>query len=499
MSVKGYWVRLASGIAVLAALVGLWFGDEYYTEREEKEKEASGKAFVFEPDQLLRIRIQSGASTIEMERSARDANWMMLQPTPGIEADQDAVRNFITNLSEIRKERDLEGVDAGKLADFGLESPRRVLLLGLEGGKELKLEVGGDVQIGKQQGSAFRALSVYGKSSSSDGLIMMPSSVLTVTEKSFGDFRTKSVTKFSRENVASFTYQTNLGELKAAKAEGGKWTVAIAGGKTYSGDSNAIGLYLDKLQRLKAESVIEKGDVSAELLASLGLEPPARTVILSDAQGQELQRLALGVNETQTNAIMADGGIARMSLESFADLTPEIKTLRDLRVMTGVDFTQLKRLQTFKGKTFEKEGQKWYPVAAEGGSKTESRENQESRSEASTLTSDFEFMRAKDVIDAEDLQGTQVYGFDKPLSRFVFEFEEGANPQKVEVTLGNRVEGDETSIYLKHSLSDAVFKVETSWMNALEALDSDSSAEEMKGETEGGLSPQAKKDDQDSK
>jgi hypothetical protein len=488
-----YWVKLGAGIAALAVIVGVWFGDEYYTKKEAEEKKLAEKAINFETDLVRQIALKGPGGEFAFSRDGAKSDWKFVGEQSGVAPDQDAVNNFLSAVQEMRRERDLPVVEESKVAEFGFDSPRRVVRVSLEGGKEIGVEIGGDVKVGQTQGTGFKALSVYARSIDNKALFVVPSTVLASTEKKFSDFRTKSVAAFAREDVAEFSFDTKEGNVKVARQDA-NWIIHLSNGKSYPGDSNAIGLYLDKLQRLRADAVIEKSEIAGQDgLALLGLAKPSRVVSLKKAGGETLQEIAIGANESKVNVIMADGAVAQLALDQLGDLVADYKTLRDLKVMIGIDFSKVTRLVTSKGKTFQKEGQKWYPVASgqDPAASPAPRTEQESRSEVATLVSDFEFMRAKDIIDPEAVQADSHYGLDQPIDSFTFEFSDDAALKKVQVRLGRRVVSDEKSIYLKREGSEAVFMVDTAWMDTLRTLDEPPKELKPSGET----SPQAKKEE----
>lgn len=488
----GYWFKLGAGVAALAAIVGIWFGDEYYTKKEAEEKKIAEKALNFEAEAVRKIALKGPGGEFSFERDGAKSDWKFQGEHANIVPDQDAVNNFVAAVKDMRRERDLPAIDESKVAEFGFDKPRRVVRVSLEGGKELGIEIGGDVKVGQTQGAGFKALSVYARALDNKSLFVVPSAALTSTEKRFADFRTKLVSKFSREDVAEFSFDTKDGNVTVAKQES-NWTLKLSNGKSYAADSNAIGLYLDKLQRLRADAVIEKSDIAGEDgLAILGLAKPSRVVQLKKAGGELIQQIAIGANQAKTNVTMADGAVAQLALDQLGELVTDIKTLRDLKVMNGAEFPKVTRVVTSKGKTFQKEGQKWYPVVSDAAAAASPapRKEQESRSEVATLLSDLEFMRAKDIIDADAVQADAQYGLDKPIESFTLEFAPDAAINKIQVRLGRRVVSDEKSIYLKRDGSGAVFMVDTAWMDTLRALDEP--PKELK--PSGDSSPQAKKE-----
>ena len=501
MSGQNYWLKLGGGLAALAAIIGLWFGDEYYTKKEAEKKKLDEKALAFEPDKVrsIELTVPESVTHLGFTRDDVKADWRMNPPHDAVAADQDAVNNFVSALQELRKERSLGDIDEGKIAEFGLDKPRRVVKVTLDDGKSIGVEVGGDVRVGKAQGIEFKPLSVYARSTGTKTLLVIPSSALTTLDKKFADFRTKKVVKFKRDEVGQLTFVIPSGPVTVQRKDG-NWQV-VAADKTYPGDANAIGLYIDRLERLRADTVIERSELGGSGLAELGLATPRFTVGFKKEDGTLLQDVAIGLNEKNAHLVMADAAIAKVPLDQFDDLSPDVKSFRDLRVMMGVDFSKVSRVVTSKGKIFQKEGQRWFPVAAEGSSpgdkaalESKPSPDQDSRSEAATLASDFEFMRASDIIDPENVKTDVEYGLDPPVESFSFEFAEGAPTKKIQVRVGRRVASDEKKVYLNREGSEAVYIVDTAWMDSLKALDDPAKDKPSPSGAET-ATPQAKKGD----
>lgn len=495
-----YWAKLSAGIGVLGLLIGVWYADEYYTEKEKKDKEVAGKALSFEEAKVRQIELINNGQPFRFERTAADGKWQMAAPNPAIAPDQDAVNNLVAAAGDIRKEQLLEEKDGEDLAPFGLTEPRRRIKVDLEGDTSMELLIGGDVQIGKAQGSGFKALSVYAKISGEKGILVVPSTVLTSTDRTFADFRTKQVVSFTRDDVSRFSFNKD-GAVWTLEKKDGTWTMTGSDATVHPGDSNNVGLYLDRIQRLRADSVVEQDSTdNGNSLASLGLEPPNASIVFQNDKGEDLHMMKVGVTKTHTNVTMSDGGIAQLSLSEFTELVPNVQTLRDLKVMRGVEMDKITRLITENGKTYQREGQKWYPVAsptADAGQPQASEEpsaDRTSKAEVATLFSDFEFMRADSIIDPSQTRPDATYGLDRPFKTFTFEFAADSGMQSIQVRVGNRVENDEKKIYMKRDGSDAVYIIETTWMDALQAIEADEK-QKPTAEENTEVSPQAKKED----
>lgn len=482
-----FWIKIALGLVGAGAVIGVWYGDEYYTKKEEETKKISSKVLNFEAAQVRKFVLTNSAGTFTFEREQATTPWKMTAPK-AVKPDQDTVNNLLASVQGLTLETELAGTEkaakgGAEAATYGLGSPRATLEITLEDKKNLKLSLGQDVSVGNTSGANFNALSVYAVSSSREAILVVGSSVISATKKTYTDFRTKIAGDFSTTDVKSLVVtKANGDKVKVDKAEKG-WNIVAP--RDLPADSNNVGLFLDRLARLKVDKVTESEALNPSNLAALGLDMPATTLEIIGEGNKSLQVFKLGLTKESAYVTMADGAVGSVELSQWADLSPELKYFRDRRVMRGVSLGEVSKIKTLSGKVFQKEGPNWYPVgvaapvaspAAGGATKAE----KVSDKDASQLFSDWEFLTADDVVDGAEAADLSKFGLDKPVTRFSLEYADASKPA-TEVLVGGRVPKNEKAVFVKRVDAPEVYAVETGWLDVLARMDG------------AGQSPQAQK------
>ena len=270
----------------------------------------------------------------------------------------------------------------------------------------------------------------------------------------------------------------SLIQLEKKKDDGqNQWHVVSP--KVIKADNNQVGLFLDSLARLSADSVTEPSAISDANKGALGLSEPNATLVLKDASGKEIQKIDYGLTKEALSLTMSDGAVGSVELTKFTDLAPELKYFRDRRILSSVNFNDVNLLTTLSGKKFQKEGIDWYltdgtPENNEGKMKKAANED------ARRFIEDWEFMTAEDVLDADEATELSKFGLDKPITSFTLS-STAENKPEIRVLVGSRVPNNEKAVYVKRTDKPEVFVMESKWLDVLTRLD------------QGEQSPQAKK------
>jgi len=300
------------------------------------------------------------------------------------------------------------------------------------------------------------------------------SGIYTSLNKKFEDFRTKSVSNFKVADVHNIKIvKHTTKEVLTLKKIDGAWNLVSP--KTLPADGNNVALLLDKYSRAKAEKVTEKSALNPSLLSSYSLNPSTQSVQLLDQDGKPVQSFELGLTKEAIYITMADGAVGSLPINVWTDFAPEVKGLRDRKVMKDVVFADINRIKTKSGRTYQKEGNDWYPVSTPekplAEASKDAQENKLADSDANTFFIDWQYMLADDIIDPPESKKLSTYGLDNPVSTFSFAFKEDAKKPAEEVIVGNRVPKDEKKIYVKRASQPEVYIVDTKWMDRLAKLD----------------------------
>ncbi|MEY2988158.1 MAG: hypothetical protein RJB13_1679 [Pseudomonadota bacterium] len=491
------WQSIGLAVVAAAAIWGGVFLDEHFAEKEATQQKQDERLLVFESKDVLELTLKNENGQFKFIRENSGANWQLAEPT-GAKPDQDAVNNMIAAVQSAKFEQQIDsgkGIadalksgDSAAGKDYGFESPRVALTLKLAANKELgtsereaKLWLGGDVGIGSGAGSAFNAISLYAVSSDKTGLLVSGHSLASTLGKGLKDLRTKLIGDFIVSEVSTITLSKNDGsviQIEKKKDDGqNQWHVVSP--KAIKADNNQVGLFLDSLVRLRADTVTEPSAISDANKGALGLTEPNATLVLKDASGKELQKIDYGLTKEALSLTMSDGAVGSVELTKFTELAPELKFFRDRRVLTDVNFNDVNVLTTLSGKKFQKEGINWY--AADATTQNDDEKMKKAANEdVRRFVEDWEFMTAEDVLDADEATELSKFGLDKPITQFSLS-STAENKPKIEVLAGSRVPSNEKAVYVKRTDKPEVFVMESKWLDVLTRLD------------QGEQSPQAKK------
>ena len=492
-----FWQSTSLAVVAAAAIWGGVYLDEHLAEKEAVQKTQDERLLAFESKDVLEMTLKNTSGQFKFVRENASSNWQLTEPA-AVKPDQDAVNNMIAAVQSAKFEQQIDsgqsvadGVRSGNLAagkDYGFDSPRVSLILKLAANKELgtlereaKLWLGGDVGIGSGAGSAFNALSLYAVSTCKPGLLLAGHSLASALGKGLKDLRTKFIGDFTVSDVSFISLSKNDGsliQLEKKKDDGqNQWHVVSP--KVIKADNNQVGLFLDSLARLRADSVTEPSAISDANKGALGLSEPNATLVLKDASGKEIQKIDYGLTKEALSLTMSDGAVGSVELTKFTDLAPELKYFRDRRILSSVNFNDVNLLTTLSGKKFQKEGIDWYltdgtPENNEGKMKKAANED------ARRFIEDWEFMTAEDVLDADEATVLSKFGLDKPITSFTLS-STAENKPEIRVLAGSRVPNNEKAVYVKRTDKPEVFVMESKWLDVLTRLD------------QGEQSPQAKK------
>lgn len=467
-----YWAKVGLGVLGVSAVAGLWFGDEYYTKKEQTQKTLESRALNYEVKDVLGMTLKNDTGEFSFERPSNADKWMMKAPKVA-KADEEAINELINAYSFMNVSSRLSDFQESDAAKYGLETPKLTLTLKMADGKTKVLRVGTDLGVGAtKEGDA--GTSVYAVSSDHKNLLVLGRTSIDSGKKSLSDFRTKTLGTFTTQDVRGFVLTKNDGtKLKLEKVQI-DWMIKEP--KEITADNNSVGLFLDKMAKLKLNQIQEPETLDAAKLGSFGLAQPVAKLEVTGEEGKVLQTIDYGMDAKNVYFKMEDGAVGSVDMGQYADLAPPLKHFRDRRVTKGIAVDKINKLTTKSGKTFTKEETNWYLSSAhapEGTPGPDGKTEVKARTpdtQASSFVTDFEFLTSDDVVDAQDAKNLANFGLEKPITHVKLEFsEEGKAP--LDVLVGNRVPKNETHVYVKHSQSENIYMVKFDWVEKLNKLD----------------------------
>lgn len=468
------WVKIALGAVAAAAVIGLYFGEEYYTKKEEAEKATSTKAVAFESAQVRKISLVNEKGSFVMERGSATEDWRIISPTT-VKADQDTVNNLVSAIQTQSIEQELPGTEqAAKLTGeeavkFGVANPKQSIELTLEGGKSKKLVIGNDLNIGNNSGGNFIAVSVYAANPEKKNLMVVNSGITSTLKKEFSDLRTKIVGEFVATNTTAITVARQGSESIELSKKEKDWVVVKP--REVLADQNNVGLFIDKWARLRLDKVTEKADVTDAQRKEWNLLTPSGSVTMRGAENKVLQTFEVGFAKDKLHIVMSDGAVGTVDVGQLTDLFPDLRYFRDRRVMRDVSMADVLKIKTPKGRIYQKENNNWF--ATEGPGVDKEKQSKDGNSDAGRLYADWEFMAADDIVENPEAANLAKFGIDKPVTQFSFMFTDASKRGPEDILVGKRVPNDEKKVYIKRSSKPEIYVVETAWLDNLTKLDED--------------------------
>ncbi|BBH54122.1 DUF4340 domain-containing protein [Fluviispira sanaruensis] len=465
-----YLIKVALGIVAIGALVGVYYGDNYMTEKKEERQKETTYAIFFDTKDVIKFTVQNKNSVFTFARDTFTSPWKIISPIV-VAADQDAVNNILAAIQQIavqqelpRTEPALKG-DKGMLTEFGLENTKNSVTIDLKNSEIKQLFIGHDLDIGKKGGASLNSSSVYAMNPAKKLLLVVNNSFISVLEnKMLSDFRSKRVGDFQGADVAFLEIKSHENDIILVKDKNNKWEMQ----KPYAwpGDSVFIDEFLGRYQGLLGQKVYENSEVTPELKKKFNLLPPAGVVNFKDSAGKTLQNFEYGITKDGIFVTMKDGAVAQLNLDLWSDLIPKDKYFRNRQVLLGVNLDHISGIK-LSNSTYLRKDNNWYFVESETQQPSVS---QPPNAEVLTFFSNWELMAADDLILNATNEDLVKFGLTKPLKTFAFLLGSDSKSKSIEIIVGNRVPNNEKSVYLKRSDAPTVYIVEAGWLSLLAQL-----------------------------
>ncbi len=183
MKKVGILFALFAGLALFVYFYEIQ-GEEVREQAQEREE----SLLRIEEDEITGMTIERGEDApVEMTRN--ESSWNLVAPIEtGV--DRFVVDGLARELAGAKRDRTLE--DAGaKASEYGLESPRLRLRVGLEAGDRF-LRIGNDDYSGSK---------VYAQIEGSEDVHLIAKGLLTSADKELMEWRNKSVLEFEQEKA----------------------------------------------------------------------------------------------------------------------------------------------------------------------------------------------------------------------------------------------------------------------------------------------------------
>src|SRR5271156_2080265 len=268
------YVQLSSGPAVLLT-EGAFSAGMNKTVNDLRVRDLM--AFKLDDVEKLIIARDNG-QTVEIDRDGD--NWKIVKPSSS-PADDTAVRMALGTLVNARA-TDFVSDAPANVAQYGLEKPHLTATVVLKNGEQQSMLFGF-----KQAGEGKSG--IYVRRGERAPVYAVAEYLMTSLDKSFLDFRDRTIVKVDPESVYTIKIKNSDGAFTITRQPLGKWNV-IAGGKTTEGDIPVVERLLNQFRDLKSESIVADPMPSAQ---PFGLDNPALEITLIGKDGKELGAVKL--------------------------------------------------------------------------------------------------------------------------------------------------------------------------------------------------------------
>lgn len=243
----------------------------------------------FKVDQVKKLIVtRDNGQTVEIDRDGD--KWKMVKPA-AYPADDIQVRQALSTMVNARAS-DFVADAPANVTQYGLEKPHLTAAVMLDNGEQQSLMFGFKQS---EQGKS----GIFVRRGERAPVYAVPEYVMSTLDKSWLDYRDRTVFSFDPSAVDSIKIKNSNGEFTLRRAASGKWSVIVAG-KTSDGDIPVVERLLSQLRNLKGSSIVADPMPSAQ---PFGLDNPSLEITLVAKDGKNLGTIkASKMSVAQTEA-----------------------------------------------------------------------------------------------------------------------------------------------------------------------------------------------------
>jgi len=269
----------------------------------------------FDRDKVDHIDVTAGDKTLELAKSGTD--WKLVKPIQA-PSDSTAADGLVGKVQSAQmKSIVTDNASAADLKKYGLDKPAFTVTLSL-GSAKASLLVGGKSPDG----------AIYARDASKPVVMTLEATLLDDFKKGADDYRRRDLFAFraydaNRVEITRGGQTVAFNKIKGAKPEDeDKWQrAAAAGGKPADADKEKMGVFLAKLESIRATSFVDSA-------AKTGLESPAMTVYAKFDDGKKEERVTFGKSgDTVYASRPGEPGAAKVSTTEFDDINKKLDEL----------------------------------------------------------------------------------------------------------------------------------------------------------------------------
>lgn len=424
-------------IIFLILLVLVYFFE--FTGKRESDEEEKLLALSSEDIQKISFKKENGVITFQKEK---EGEWLITEPLEA-KADEYVVDRLADNFSDLKIERLVEE-EPENLEKYKI--PQKEILLWFKDQEEpVKILIGMENPLDK---------TFFAKRADETKVVLIPSHLKNMMEKSVFDFRQKDIFKFDTNEVKSIKLRAKKTQWEASK-QGEEWffkkpVKALA-------KTSKIDDILRSLSNLKANEFISEEKESTEI-TKYGLDRPEYDITLIMPLANKEIRFSFCKEEDKLIATTSHSSkIIAAEDALLSDLEKEAKELREKEVANFNSWEVNKiyvKMRELVVKAAEGEEDKWY---------FESKERKEAdRSKIQTFIRKIESLEAKEFIDSPS--NIKDYGLETPQGEIKLWIKENEEKSK-EITIHIGIEDKEAkTVVVRNPRFKYLFRVDSSFM-----------------------------------
>jgi len=269
---------------------------------------------VFERDKVDQVTVQSGATTVELARSASE--WKLDKPYQA-PADYGTVEGLVGRVQSAQMKSITSQEGSADLKAYGLDKPAATVTFGM-----------GSSRATLMFGAKADASTVYARDASRPMVFTVDSSLLDDVKKPADQLRRKDIFEFRAFNATSIQITRGADTLFFEKVKGQgkdaaeKWRQTRPAAKDV--DASAFDTVLTKLANQRAQSFVETGGKT-----KTGLDSPAMVVVVRFDDGKKEEKVTFGRAGSDVYAAVAgQPGAAKIDTTEFEDAVKALDAVK---------------------------------------------------------------------------------------------------------------------------------------------------------------------------
>ncbi|MBA7606089.1 hypothetical protein ES703_13228 [subsurface metagenome] len=436
-------MKFKTTIILFAIFIVLLVFVLFFEFKGKGEKDEGEKLLALSSDDVQKVTFKKEDETITFQKD-EEGEWLITEPLEA-KADKYEVDRLADDFSNLRIERVVEEVPE-KIEKYGI--PQKEIILWFKDKDEpIKILIGMENTLGN---------TFFAKRDDETRVVLIPSSLKSLMEKSLFDFREKNIFKFEADDVKNVKLRAKK-TLWVASKKGEEWffrNPVNALAKTSKIDD-----ILSSLSNLKAKEFVseekKKGDVK-----KYGLDRPEYEITLG--MPLENQEVTFSLHKEE-DKLYATTSLSTKIVETednlLSDLEKEAEELREKEVASFYSW-EANHLHLKMGEidwiVVKDEEDNWHfesPVKEEAD-----------KSKIQTFIRKIESLEAEEFIDPPLSLNLKDYGLDRPQCEVKIWVEEDEEKVKEITVLIGSEDKEEKKVLVKNARFDYLFRVDSAFL-----------------------------------